>query len=193
MARRSPRLKQSSLYRSLGPFIYRLMGAAMLDASMYEGIEADRSLTRQATAAVLLSKRRSEAARAGSMAAAQGSSCFRFRRAPDLGRLGCPDVPHRHAHPARAADPNDARRTAADDWLCRVSGLLQVFAVFPGMAVPSSFRRRCGCLRRWVRCDTRLITRAMLVLWRCAGLPRASRWWSLSSPACCLDQPYRKQ
>lgn len=35
-------------------FFYRMMGAAMLDASMYEGIEADRSLTLQAAAAVLL-------------------------------------------------------------------------------------------------------------------------------------------
>jgi Yip1 domain len=36
-------------------FFYRLMGAAMLDRSMYEGIEADRSITGQAAAAVLLS------------------------------------------------------------------------------------------------------------------------------------------
>ena len=36
-------------------FFYRLMGAAMLDHSMYEGIEADRSITGQAVAAVLLS------------------------------------------------------------------------------------------------------------------------------------------
>ena len=36
-------------------FFYRLMGAAMLDRSMYEGIEADQSITGQAAAAVLLS------------------------------------------------------------------------------------------------------------------------------------------
>ncbi|HUE88353.1 MAG TPA: YIP1 family protein [Vicinamibacterales bacterium] len=36
-------------------FFYRLMGAAMLDRSMYEGIEADRSLTGQAALAVVLS------------------------------------------------------------------------------------------------------------------------------------------
>ena len=36
-------------------FFYRLMGAAMLDRSMYEGIEADRSITGQAAAAVVLS------------------------------------------------------------------------------------------------------------------------------------------
>ncbi len=36
-------------------FFYRLMGAAMLDRSMYEGIEADRSITGQAAAAVMLS------------------------------------------------------------------------------------------------------------------------------------------
>jgi hypothetical protein len=39
----------------MGLFFYRLMGAAMLDRSMYEGIEADRSITGQAAAAVLLS------------------------------------------------------------------------------------------------------------------------------------------
>ena len=36
-------------------YLYRLMGAAMLDRSMYEGIEADRSITGQAAATVLLS------------------------------------------------------------------------------------------------------------------------------------------
>ena len=36
-------------------FLYRLMGAAMLDAGMYEGIEADRHITMQAMATVLLS------------------------------------------------------------------------------------------------------------------------------------------
>lgn len=35
-------------------YLYRLMGAAMLDASMYEGVEADRSTTAQATLTVLL-------------------------------------------------------------------------------------------------------------------------------------------
>jgi hypothetical protein len=39
----------------MGLFFYRLMGAAMLDGSMYEGIEADRSITGQAAVAVLLS------------------------------------------------------------------------------------------------------------------------------------------
>ena len=39
----------------MGLFLYRLMGAAMLDGSMYEGIEADRSITRQAAVTVLLS------------------------------------------------------------------------------------------------------------------------------------------
>jgi hypothetical protein len=39
----------------MGLFFYRLMGAAMLDHSMYEGIEADRSITGQAALVVLLS------------------------------------------------------------------------------------------------------------------------------------------
>ena len=39
----------------MGLFFYRLIGAAMLDAGMYEGIEADTRTTSQAFAAVLLS------------------------------------------------------------------------------------------------------------------------------------------
>lgn len=38
----------------MGLFAYRLLGAAMLDGGMYEGIEADRKTTTQALAAVLL-------------------------------------------------------------------------------------------------------------------------------------------
>jgi hypothetical protein len=39
----------------MGLFLYRAMGAAMLDHSMYEGIEADRSLNVQTALVVLLS------------------------------------------------------------------------------------------------------------------------------------------
>jgi hypothetical protein len=38
----------------MGLFAYRLLGAAMLDAGMYESIEADRRTTNQALAAVLM-------------------------------------------------------------------------------------------------------------------------------------------
>lgn len=38
----------------MGLFAYRLMGAAMLDAAMYEGIEADRRTTTQAMLAVAM-------------------------------------------------------------------------------------------------------------------------------------------
>lgn len=38
----------------MGLFAYRLLGAAMLDAGMYEGIEADRRTTMQALTAVML-------------------------------------------------------------------------------------------------------------------------------------------
>jgi hypothetical protein len=38
----------------MGLYAYRLLGAAMLDAGMYEGIEADRRATNQALAAVIL-------------------------------------------------------------------------------------------------------------------------------------------
>jgi len=39
----------------MGTFAYRLMGAAMLDASVFEGIDADRPATIQAVVVVLLS------------------------------------------------------------------------------------------------------------------------------------------
>jgi hypothetical protein len=39
----------------MGLYFYRLLGAATLDAGMYEGIEADRSTTGQAAITVLLS------------------------------------------------------------------------------------------------------------------------------------------
>src|SRR5512134_1739988 len=39
----------------MGLFAYRLLGAAMMDAGMYEGIEADRRTTMQALTAVVLS------------------------------------------------------------------------------------------------------------------------------------------
>jgi hypothetical protein len=38
----------------MGLFAYRLLGAAIMDAGMYEGIEADRRTTMQAMAAVVL-------------------------------------------------------------------------------------------------------------------------------------------
>lgn len=40
---------------SVGLFTYRMFGAALLDASVYEGIEADRAATSQALVVVLLS------------------------------------------------------------------------------------------------------------------------------------------
>jgi len=40
--------------KALGTLVYRAMGAAVLDASMYEGIEADSAATRQALGIVLL-------------------------------------------------------------------------------------------------------------------------------------------
>ena len=38
----------------MGLFLYRMLGAALLDASMYEGLEADRRATPQAFATVVL-------------------------------------------------------------------------------------------------------------------------------------------
>jgi len=63
----------------MGLFFYRLLGAAMLDAGMYEGIEADRHTTGQAILAVVLS----------SLAAGVGASEWLGTRLATFGVVTC--------------------------------------------------------------------------------------------------------
>lgn len=118
-------------------FFYRLMGAAMLDGSMYEGLEADRSLTGQAAAAVLLS----------SLAAGFGAGGW-FTGDPrmfatvsaialvtwlawavlmhQIGTLLLPE-------PQTRATLGELLRTVG---FAAAPGLLQTFAAFPAVTIP---------------------------------------------------------
>jgi hypothetical protein len=121
----------------VGLFFYRLMGAAMFDRSMYEGIEADRSLTGQAVAAVLLS----------SLAAGFGAGGWftgdlrMFATVSALAlitwvawavlmhQIGTRMLPE----PQTRATLGELLRTVG---FAAAPGLLQVFAVFPVVTIP---------------------------------------------------------
>ncbi len=121
----------------MGLFVYRLVGAALLDASMYEGIEHDRHATGQAFAAVLLA----------SVAAGIGASGW---YGPDLKvlamlsglalvtwlawamlmyQIGTRVLPE----PQTEADFGELLRTIG---FASAPGLLQVFAVLPRVTIP---------------------------------------------------------
>jgi hypothetical protein len=118
-------------------FFYRLMGAAMLDRSMYEGIEADESITGQAAGAVLLS----------SLAAGFGAGGW---FTGDLRMFVTVSVlalitwvawavlmhqigTHLLPEPQTRATLGQLLRTVG---FATAPGLLQVFAVFPVVTIP---------------------------------------------------------
>lgn len=123
----------------MGLFLYRLIGASVLDAGMYEGIEADRSrkTTLQAFATVILS----------SLAAGFGASnhlgghLTAFAGLTALAivtwaawsmlmfQIGTRLLPE----PATRSDWPELLRTIG---FAAAPGLLQVFAVMPRMTVP---------------------------------------------------------
>jgi hypothetical protein len=118
-------------------FLYRLIGAAMLDAGMYEGIEADRHVTIQAMATVLLS----------SLAAGVGAAGWFGVRIPTLVgvslvalitwvawamlmfQIGTRLLPE----PQTSVTMGELLRTTG---FAAAPGLLFVFATLPRMAVP---------------------------------------------------------
>jgi Yip1 domain len=121
----------------VGLFLYRLMGAATLDAAMYEGIEADRRVTWQAAAAVVLS----------SVAAGIGAGGWYGRRlstfvavsvvalvtwlawAVLMHQIGTRVLPGRETH----VGLGELLRTTG---FAAAPGLLQVFATLPRMVIP---------------------------------------------------------
>lgn len=118
-------------------FFYRLMGAAALDRSMYEGIEADRSITGQAAAAVLLSS-----LAAGFGAGGWFSGDLRMFAAVSaialttwvawavlMHQVGTRILPE----PQTRATLGELLRTTG---FAASPGLLQVFAVFPVVTLP---------------------------------------------------------
>lgn len=119
----------------MGLYLYRLMGAASLDATMYEGIEADRSTTIQAAATVLLA----------SLAAGVGAGGWYGVAPATLGAMSVTAgltwlgwallIFHVGTHvlptPQTRVTFGELLRTTG---FAAAPGLLQVFALLPGLA-----------------------------------------------------------
>ena len=69
----------------MGTLAYRAMGAAVLDASTYEGVEAERPATRQAFAVVLLSSLAAGVGAGGLDGPAEEQELLGERRLPRVG------------------------------------------------------------------------------------------------------------
>lgn len=121
----------------MGLFLYRLMGAAVLDHSMYEGIEADRSITLQAAAAVLLSSLAAGLGAGGwftgdvrMMAAVSVIALATwFAWAVMMHQIGTRLLPS----PQTRATLGELLRTVG---FAASPGLIFVFAIFPVMTLP---------------------------------------------------------
>jgi hypothetical protein len=118
-------------------FMYRLMGAAMLDAGTYEQVESDRRATWQALAVVLLaSVAAGLGARMQLWTGVQG-----FAQATALAlvvwiawavlavQIGSRFMPQRQTH----SDTGEMLRTLG---FAATPGLLQVFGMIPGLRLP---------------------------------------------------------
>lgn len=118
-------------------FLYRLLGAAMLDRSVYEGIEADRSAFPQALAAVLLASAAAGVGVAGwhgpdlgTMAAAAGLALVTWVAwAVLMFQIGGRLMP---AAETDTSFPELLRTTG----FAAAPGLLQVFAAMPRVTIP---------------------------------------------------------
>lgn len=121
----------------MGVFGYRMLGAALLDGGVYEGIEADRTATRQAALTVLLS----------SLAAGIGAAGW---QGPDPRMLGAVALLALTAWLAWAIlmfqiggrlMPGPNTRTSPGELMRTIGfaaapGILQVFAAFPRVTIP---------------------------------------------------------
>ncbi|MGQ0734752.1 MAG: YIP1 family protein [Acidobacteriota bacterium] len=118
-------------------FFYRLIGAAMLDRAMYEGIEADRSVTPQAAAAVLLASLAAGFGAGGRYGAAPRTFViFSFIAlatwiawAVMVFHVGTRILPGRDTK----SSVGELLRTTG---FAAAPGLLQIFAIFPLMTIP---------------------------------------------------------
>jgi hypothetical protein len=118
-------------------FLHRLMGAAMLDVSTYEEVEADRRATSQALAVVILS---GLAAGAGAWRAESGGPAAVFAVATIamiawaawallIFEIGGRLIPE----PQTRVDVTELLRTIG---FASTPGILRVFGVLPGVTVP---------------------------------------------------------
>jgi hypothetical protein len=122
-----------------GTFVRRLVGAAMLDVATYEDVEADRSATPQALAIVVFS---SLAAGIGARGSSGGTATIAFFATASVMALitwaafalvtfeiGARILPTADTR----VDVGELLRTLG---FAATPGLIQVFGVFPGAAVP---------------------------------------------------------
>jgi hypothetical protein len=118
-------------------FLHRLMGAAMLDVSTYEEVEADRRATSQALAVVILS---GLAAGAGAWRAGSGRPAAMFTVATIamvawaawallIFEIGGRLIPE----PQTRVDVTELLRTIG---FASTPGILRIFGVLPGVTVP---------------------------------------------------------
>jgi hypothetical protein len=118
-------------------FLHRLMGAAMLDVSTYEEVEADRRATSQALAVVILS---GLAAGAGAWRVGSGGAAGVFAVATIamiawaawallIFEIGGRLIPE----PQTRVDVTELLRTIG---FASTPGILRVFGVLPGVTVP---------------------------------------------------------
>jgi hypothetical protein len=122
---------------AVGVYLYRLGGAAVLDAGMYESLEADHSVTRQALLTVVLS---SIAAGIGA-GTSYGDRFVTFAVVAGIAvvtwaawsMLALQIGTRLLAAPRTSATWGELLRTTG---FAAAPGFLQVFAVFPGARVP---------------------------------------------------------
>jgi len=118
-------------------FVRRLLGAAALDASVYEEVEADQAATTQALAVVLLS---SAAAGIGAQELGETSpaSVALFSTIALIAWMGWAFVTYEIGvrllpEPETRSDPGELLRTIG---FATAPGLLRIFALLPGARVP---------------------------------------------------------
>jgi hypothetical protein len=163
----------------IGTFIYRVIGAALLDGSVYEDVEADRRAAPQATAVVLLA----------SLAPVVGlSGVFGFQ-SDALLRVAALSIVTWVAWAVMMFQigtrvfPEPQTRTSLGELLrttgfAAAPGLLQVFAVLPGMMMPVFVGTWIWMIAAMVvgvrhALDYRSTPRALLVCLTAAGLAGA--------------------
>jgi hypothetical protein len=121
----------------MGLYLYRLMGAAMLDAGMYEGIEADRHTNLQATITVVLASLAAGIGAAGwygihpaTLALVAATACLTWVAwAVMVFHIGTRML----REPQTQVTLGELLRTTG---FAAAPGLLQVFAMLPAMSVP---------------------------------------------------------
>lgn len=121
----------------MGLFAYRLFGAAVLDAGMYENIEADRTTTVQALAAVVLSSLAAGVG-AGDLFGNRLTTCLAVSVIAVLTwaawamlvfQIGTRILPE----PETDTTWSEVLRTTG---FAAAPGFIQVFAIFPGARLP---------------------------------------------------------